>query len=488
MLVDTGLQCDGFVPFFQKYIALSQVLSQMIWQFVSAFLTDSTERIAPYLLFGTLILQVILDASVFVHPHVAGWFGGTLGVGNEWVLLAQFVVRFALVQQVTNSVLKVFKMRIQLVLKVPVDQQLANFNSLTVTGEFLGRTVSILLSYVVFITMANMRLLSFEASKAVFFATVSLFNIIVIGCCATLNREYCMKTTPAEPTATTMGDETDDMNLGKDDALEELIEDCEDDEEAVQEEDMTDLDDPEVNEKFVILRSLIYFKRSLAHVLRKTLLVCINIHFWSIMIIVGFVTIVLRFSVTNPGDNKGSRDNFCNGLIFNLVENQLYMEITKIGGAIVFQVYMNRLKPFHYFRYIYIGLTIVMGGLCGLNFIDLGPTGGSIVLSFITVIIFLGMIYDANLGGTIAPPAISGFVYGLQGSILQLLALTPILFVYLIEKNYLTEKFVVSLCVGLCVWAALFGLFISFKFKTQLKKLSESETKMSKMKRCMFGS
>lgn len=478
MLVDTYLGCIGAIVFFQKYISLSQVLAQMIWQFISASLTDNTEKIASKILLATLILQLLLDCLIYLLPYISVWFGGTFGIANHWVLLVTFVIRFGIVQQVTNSVLKIFKMRIQLVLGMPLEQQLSAFNNVSVFSDLLGRVSSILVGYVTFLILYNSNMLSFDLGKNIFFGCIALWDIIGVVCCITMTKDYFLNEVDNQPEYESILEELD--------FLEEV--ELEDEEELIG-DDMSDLDDPEVNKKWFALRFIIYFKRSLVHFIRNRVLLFINLHLWSITLVTGFVTIVLKFAVTDPGEDKGSRSNFCNGQILYLVENQLYSELTKIGGAIMFQIYMTQLRPRHYYRYIYCFFSIVMAVLCGSIFLNLGPTGGSVTLALINVLVFLGVIYDANMSGSIAHQNIVGFVYGIQGSITQLLSLAPIGFVHLIELGILTQKAVIGLCVGFCIWAALLGLFISFRYGLRLENMFEEADpdKKTKCKRCLFG-
>lgn len=490
LLVDTKLGCAGATIFFQKYIALSQSLSQMIWQFVSASLTDSTEKKASTVLLITLISQITLDAILYLQPFITVWFGGIFGISNQWFILTIFVIRFAIVQQITNSVLKIFKMRIQLVMNMPVDQQLASFNNISITSDFMGRFSSLLFGYITFIALINTGFLTFEMAKNIFFICVAVWDIISLICCATLTKSYYL--VEEEKAFNIDEEDLEILSIHGESFLEELVpvDELDDLAEFMEENEMDDLDDPEVNEKFVLLRFLIYFKRSFFHYVKNRILLCISIHLWSVVIVLSFVLIVLRFAVTDPGEDKGNRGNFCNGQILNLVENQLYVEISKIAGAIIFQLYMTKLKPKHYFRYIFFILCVMMAGLCAFNFLDLGPSAGSVSLALINVVIFLGMIYDMNMNGSIAKPEIVGFVYGIQGTVLQLLALTPVGVVYLIEKGILTQKIVVGVCVALSCWAGIFGLFISIKYGNALEVLfkDEEEKKKSKCNRCLFGS
>jgi hypothetical protein len=163
LLASGPLECE-FVSFLQLYMAPASMASQVAWQFISAALTDWTEKHAQYLLMVTVVLQTGLDiAMFFVFP-------------NQWVVLGLYIVRYAvpffhhspevplfrqiahivlvilrfsLVQQIGNSGGKIIKMRLDGVLKATPDQQLAAFNSISITGEIVGRSLVVIGVYAV---------------------------------------------------------------------------------------------------------------------------------------------------------------------------------------------------------------------------------------------------------------------------------------------------------------------------------------------------
>jgi hypothetical protein len=54
------------------------------------------------------------------------------------------------------------------------------------------------------------------------------------------------------------------------------------------------------------------------------------------MILLAFVSIVLRFAVTDTSEPLKTRDNFCGGQLYNLIEQQTYWEVSRMAAAMLF--------------------------------------------------------------------------------------------------------------------------------------------------------
>lgn len=496
LLANTDLQCN-FVHFYQTTLQASQIGSQIIWQFVSAALTDRTESWAQWFLLGTLVSQTACDVAMYLK--------GT----NRIVLLILFIVRFSLVQQIGNSIGKIFKMRIQLVMELEPDDQMSAFNILSITGDFLGRLVAVCGVYVVSLALFQSGKLTYDWLRDMFFIALVGWDIIAILCTVTISKSYFVPA-PAVVDARVesrlevarKSKSVSEKYEGKDGFTEEYsnpddsvvgLMSGEKDEEYDADSPLLSgiIDDPgpmptmTTMENLSAWQYLVYSCKSLVY---NRLLILSLVHLWMVTTLLAFVTIVLRFDVTTQGVKEGpTKANFCGNLLINLIETQLWGEVCRLLGAVIYQGYMSQISPLHFYKAVYLVFAAINACMLTAVVFPLGPNIGSVVLGVITVFIYLSMIYSANISSVVMESAMAGFVFGVQGSVIQLLALVPVVTVLVTTKLHIPTPFITGYCVMHSVWSACFALYFALTSRKGLEALNDGTPSKSKVKKCLLG-
>lgn len=536
LLASTDLGCN-FVTFYQTIMQGSQIGSQIIWQFVSAALTDRTESWAQWFLAGTLIVQTGCDFAMYFFGH------------NRWVLLVLYIVRFALVQQIGNSVGKIFKMRIQLVMKLEPDEQMSAFNILSITGDFMGRLSAVCGVYAVALALGSTNRMSYEFLRNMFFIGLFVWDFIALICTVTIRMSYYQPPEdPIDPTmdaylehkpstsinergvvpavriagsdsATSSESDSKDFphisdrgNDNRADGYSKPTRGKKDRDDAISRYAgiASGTEDPYMSSNEIeapLLSGIIDESDSISSVntdnmsAGQYLMYCIKstvynrpllfslIHLWSVTTLLAFVTIVLRFDVTSQGttDKIPLRENFCSGLLINLIETQLTGEVCRLFGALVYQFYMNQISPLHFYRVVYVIYGVLNAVLLFLVLWPLGSTLGSVVLGIITVFIYLSMIYSANITSAVMDSSMAGFVFGVQGSGLQILATLPVIVVLISTKVSIPIPYITGYCVMHSIWSCCFSIYFAVTTRPELEALNDGKPNKSKFKRCLLG-
>jgi uncharacterized membrane protein YgcG len=519
LLASTDLKC-GFVPFYQTVLQSAQIGSQIIWQFVSAALTDRTETWAQWFLLCTLLVQTGCDIAMYFFSY------------NKWALLALFICRFAFVQQIGNSVGKIFKMRIQLVMELPPEEQMSAFNILSITGDFIGRLVSVCGVYVVALALNKWGDLSYNELRNMFFIGLIGWDAIAVICTVTIRTRYYLPE-PSQVDAriesrlevarksASVSEKASDSLLtnGK------LIDDIGSDDQSSSsaggggafgsfgagggllsgsggdaESDSYDADTPLLSgiiddpgptptlsgDNFTAWQYLIFCIKSFVY---NRLLLLSMIHLWMVTTLLAFVTIVLRFDVTSQGTDETNPEpsNFCGNLLINLIETQLAGEVCRLIGAVLYQGYMCQISPLHFYKVVYLVYAAINAVMLFAVIFPLGPSLGSVVLGVITVFIYLSMIYSANISSVVMDSSMAGFVFGVQGSGVQLLALIPVATVAIASKFSIPTPFITGYCVMHSVWSACFALYFALTSRKGLEALNDGKPSKNKCKRCLLG-
>jgi hypothetical protein len=531
LLASTDLGCN-FVPFYQTILQSAQIGSQIIWQFVSAALTDRTETWAQWFLTMTLLVQTGCDVAMYFFSY------------NKWVLLVLFICRFAFVQQIGNSVGKIFKMRIQLVMDLPPEEQMIAFNILSITGDFIGRLVAVCGVYVVALALNRWGEISYTQMRNMFFIALVGWDLVAIICTVTIKTAYFLPA-PSQVDARVEarleiarksasvsekyvenapvqldGEDTHDSMGGRggrssgrsssvqqqqyssidSNGISGLLPDSTVGSDGVDSYPASDADSPLLSgiiddpgpsptlsgENFTAFQYLIFCIKSFVY---NRLLLLSMVHLWMVTTLLAFVTIVLRFDVTSQGTDQShaTRDNFCGNLLINLIETQLAGEVCRLIGAILYQGYMCQISPLHFYKVVYLVYAGINACLLFLVIFPLGASLGSIVLGAITVFIYLSMIYSANISSVVMDSSMAGFVFGVQGSGVQLLALIPVGTVALASKFSIPTPFITGYCVMHSVWSGCFALYFALSSRKGLDTLNDGKPSKNKCKRCLLG-
>eukprot|EP01121_Diplochlamys_sp_Union-15-3_P014317 TRINITY_DN4545_c0_g2_i1.p1 TRINITY_DN4545_c0_g2~~TRINITY_DN4545_c0_g2_i1.p1 ORF type:complete len:429 (+),score=51.90 TRINITY_DN4545_c0_g2_i1:238-1524(+) len=425
----------------------------IFFQFISAFIIDKTQAHATRVQLIPLILQLIIDPILFYFDF------------EPIPLVVIFVIRFALVVQVGNSTGKIFKMHLEYVLKMPQQEQVEAFNNVAITGDFVGR-VSVVIGLVATMFCIKLAIFDFQVVKTLCFGLMAFWDFIEIFAAATLSRDYI---------------------VGGFDVLESshLI--------STKSAGLQENDGPPPSGNFFV-NTYRYVKNALVLFYKNNVLFGAYIHLWLTLTTLGFVSLSLRFvvSFSKVVDPK-TRENFCGGGLTNLIEQQVFTEISRLIGAFVFQFIFSQVVPFHFYRRLYWFLGIPLLALMSMIWFQkhIGPTGGNLCLAGITILLFLLYNYDANVGSSVMDPGTTGFVYGLQGSVNQLLGILPILVNLLKLRNWIEVLIVVAVVIAL----SLYSFYFSHRHKKDLfglnvvalEETSREQNKISFWQRYVLG-
>lgn len=530
LLASTDLECN-FINFYQTVLQGAQIASQIVWQFVSAAMTDKTESWAQWFLALTLVVQTGCDFAMYFFGH------------NRWVLLVLYIVRFALVQQIGNSVGKIFKMRIQLVMKLEPDEQMSAFNILSVTGDFLGRFISVVAVYVVALALNNSGKMTYPLLRNMFFVGLLGWDFIALVCTLSIRMSYYQP--PVDPIDPSIESRLDtpkkrpSINDGRDFVPPVMLSDSasgSDGEHISREsknllsdnnpygsyrsekDDMiaryggiaSGAEDPYMSSNEIdapLLNGIVDenaatpvdtdamgSREYLVYAIKSTVynrpLLLSLVHLWTVTTLLAFVTIVLRFDVTTQGtnDKKPVPANFCGGILINLIETQVASEVCRLLGALLYQFYMNQISPLHFYRVVYVVYGVLNAFLLFVVIWPIGSMPGSIVLGAITVFVYLSMVYSANITSAVMDSSMAGFVFGVQGSGLQIFATIPIFTMLISSRWPIPTAFITGYCVCHSLASAVFSIWFALTTKKDLDVLNDgSKPSKSKFKRCLLG-
>lgn len=529
LLASTDLECN-FIAFYQTVMQGAQIASQIVWQFVSAALTDKTETWAQWFLALTLIVQTGCDFAMYFFGH------------NRWVLLTLYIVRFALVQQIGNSVGKIFKMRIQLVMKLEPDEQMSAFNILSVTGDFLGRLISVVAVYAVALGLDLHGKMTYPFLRNMFFVALLGWDFIAIICTISIRMAYYQP--PADPVDPSIESRLDTPkkrpsinNHGDRDFIPPVMlsDSASSDGETIHRENRSLLsdkgiygsrreaddmiaryggiasgaEDPYMSSNEIeapLLNGIIdesstpavdtdamgsweYLRYCIKSTVYNRPLLLSLVHLWMVTTLLAFVTIVLRFDVTTQGtnDKKPIPANFCSGLLINLIETQLAGEVCRLFGALLYQFYMNQISPLHFYRVVYVVYGCLNAVLLFTVIWPIGSLAGSVVLGVITVFVYLSMVYSANITSAVMDSSMAGFVFGVQGSGLQLFATIPIFTMLISSRWPIPTPYITGYCVIHSLMSGVFSIWFALTTRKELDVLNDGKPSKSKFKRCLLG-
>jgi hypothetical protein len=460
LLAETDLECN-YIYFFQVVLLPSLIGSEIFWQFLSARLTDTSPRHAKTILLVTSVAQIVLDIAAFA-------FGGV----SRWFVYVWFILRFAAQQQVGNSTGKILKMRIEWVLEIPQEKQLNYFNTVVVMGELLGRSSALIFVYVVGVQLGRHGY-SFAIIKLVFFLVLGLWDLVCLTCTLLIPMSYFLPENrlrdlqtvhrlPEDDNHMPAIDETESVEVGNTTsdylvAKEEL--------DKAYEHELNLGDDTESG--WYILKS---FKRFWAN----GPLFFSAVHLWTAFMLVSFVNIVLKFHVSEVGTGTTlNRQNLCGGQLVNVLQVGISENTATLFGVLVYNFGMSRVKPYFFYNKIMAGLGLLFCLLFVTIFWKhhLGAFGGSLVLGALYVGLYLVQTFDGNAAAAWSDPTIIAFVFAMQASFAQVLALVPILFAAL----KFNDTVVLLFCI-LCSSALGFSSFwYSRRNKQQILLLSDPD-------------
>lgn len=365
---------------------------------------------------------------------------------------------------------------------------------MAITGDFLGRLFSVVCVFGLSLLLVKLINLPYHWMRNIFFLALIGGDLIAVICTASIRNAYYLPS-PESNMPTTAGAA---IAAPEDSGVIPLIEDeaprgtnNSDYMDSFPDVDTALLNDdvePTATLKTENMNTLQYLSFSVKEFWRNRLLFHSTLHLWMVTTLLAFVTIVLRFDVTSQGTSKDpTRENYCGGLLLNLIETQLDGEVCRLVGAVLYQGYMVRISPLHFYKAVYLVYAAILAMLLTGVVFPLGPTVGSVFLGIITVFIYLSMLYGANLGSVVMDSSMAGFVFGVQGSGIQILALIPVFTVMVVEKTHIPIPFITGYCVMHAVWSGCFALWFSIRYRRKLNALDDSPRSDSKLKRCLLG-
>lgn len=415
---------------------------------------------------------------------------------SKWIVFVWFILRFAAQQQVGNSAGKILKMRIEWVLEIPQEKQLNYFNSVIVTGEMMGRGSAVVFVYAVGAFLGRGGY-SFYTIRNVFFVVLWFWDIVCLVCTFLIPISYFLpegrlnselsgvpsNAIPLDDDSTFSGStsltNSDDGLVGDGSysgsrSLSTLV----------SREELDHAYEPELElgehpnrvgeqsqNPLVALKD--YFVGSAKRFWENGPLVFSAVHLWLIFMLVSFVNIVLKFHVSE-GSGEPSRSNLCGKQFVNLLSVGISENTATLLGVLVYNFGMSRVKPHFFYNKLFVGIALIFN----LLFISifwknkLGPFGSAVVLGALYIGLYLVQTFDGNVSAAWSDPTIIAFVFAMQGSVAQVLALIPIAFAAL----RMPDTVVIIFCAG-CTSLLAFGSFwYSRSNKQQILLLSDPNT------------
>jgi len=212
---------------------------------------------------------------------------------------------------------------------------------------------------------------------------------------------------------------------------------------------------------------------SLKRMWNSQLLFKVTVHLVGNILLFSFVKIVLQFEISTQGiDDRvnKTRDNFCAGAFSNNIEISAVTEFARVGTAIFWFTILTRVRPFHFYNRLYYVAAFILVLMVGFTFIPIGAHVGSIVLAFITSLVYLIGNYDNVIVSAVAPPEILGVAYSVQGASIYMTALIPVILTLLSPPMWAWSTILIVYLLGLISW----NFFITKKHRDELCDLDDA--------------
>lgn len=396
-------------------------------------------------------------------------------------------------------------MRIEWVMEMPQEKQLNYFNTVVVTGELFGRGSCVFFVFGIGVLLGNNGY-SFYAIRNVFFLVLWFWDLVSLACCFSIPVSYFLpegrSVDSLQSTSSVqldddvfIGDDSEGRNIDSSSDFSKKSSSYPQNETTsqnlshlVSKEELQAAYEPEIElgedpsmmargEKtknpLVALKD--YFVGSARRFWDNGPLVFSAVHLWMVFMLVSFVNIVLKFHVSDVGTGlQPNRTNLCAGQMINLLRVSLSEHAATLVGVFVYNFVFVKVKPFFFFNKLFVG----MAALFNFLFISIfwkqsmGATGSSIVLGALYVGLYLVQTYDGNVSAAWSDPTIIAFVFAMQASFAQVLALVPIGFAAL----KVPDTFVIIFCGTVSSLLAFASLWYSRSNKQKILLLSEPDT------------
>lgn len=498
----------------------------MIWQFLSAALTDLTETWAQYFLLLTLVIQTVCDIGVYFL------------FSSKWWVLAYFVIRFSLVNQLGNSLSKIFKMRIEMVMKLPPEEQMLPVNIFAITADLIGRVMVISLYTLILALWVTSQLTYDWLTDMCFLVMIALDGVSLV-CNIMIPFSYFLppKTVGtalaaseaindgdlsvsededapknALRSSTSSVDRPDDLASSSASAFSSAASDNFKSSDAIPKPSRSSEKSPllgnannEDPENVLVLSETEasanvscgkdmsaweYLKYCCKSVWYNKLLLHSTAYVWLVSTVFGYVSLILTFAVANSGEDHTdpTRNNFCGNSVIILVQTNFFSELCRIIAALIFQVYMNNLSPLWFYRVVQWVFSLIVALLTFANIFNLPTTLSSAILGVINISFYLSINFSTNVSQAVLDANTAGFVFGVQGTVEQLLGLLPVGVSNLVDIYDIPTQFITGSVVVTSIWVACFSSWFAHRYKKELATLTEgTEPHKSKIARCLFG-
>jgi hypothetical protein len=115
---------------------------------------------------------------------------------------------------------------------------------------------------------------------------------------------------------------------------------------------------------------------------------------------------------------------------------------------------------------------LILGGSTALIFFNskLSSTVSSLNLAAINIVVCMSNIMDANIAAAVVSPHMVGFLFGVQGSVGQLLGLVPIGFQALVAN----KEVILSVYAAVIAVSVVFALFFGIRYRKNLRLLAQA--------------
>eukprot|EP01127_Copromyxa_protea_P004654 TRINITY_DN14487_c0_g1_i1.p1 TRINITY_DN14487_c0_g1~~TRINITY_DN14487_c0_g1_i1.p1 ORF type:complete len:653 (+),score=105.65 TRINITY_DN14487_c0_g1_i1:141-1961(+) len=178
LLLDSPVEC-AFTDYYQSSVVPVQIITALLFQIVSGFITDLTARSAHRVLtlvcLSSMILEPIMFFKTTTSPHL---------------VLITFVIRFGLIVQSGNSVGKLIKMRLDR-LNMSEENQVHVFNNTAIAGDVIGRMSIVVFGYFLSYMLINfVPNIGFERIKIIFFSIAFFWDCLSFTVSLFIDRDY----------------------------------------------------------------------------------------------------------------------------------------------------------------------------------------------------------------------------------------------------------------------------------------------------------
>lgn len=357
MLVSSNLNCQNYETWFQEICAPIYLAYQVIVPLLLGFVTDLTQNYSLPIMRLCSILIILFDAMIYFLPF---YFPNIYLFQIPTYVLVCFLARQGAIFQVSNCLGKILKMKLDMDL-TPEENQIAIFNHVGIFCDGVSRVFLIITFLVIWICISVLQLnIGFEWMKGILFISSFFMDILTVAFCFAIPEgtslllnllffnliEYFLASSNFQVTA--------------------LKGDIQSDVEDFRATTSSIANDPLItstHKEAIRPTSLFSYFKEAAIVIWKHeggLLRDINLHLIFSIAAFSFVTLILQFEVQIPNHGTDFRNGFCGGQLMGMILLNIMKNSVMIIGAILYQTVFVNMRPFYFFRFIYVFICVIV--------------------------------------------------------------------------------------------------------------------------------